>query len=116
MASTSTFRSTTKQNMKVYSARAYKPARTRLTNSVMINIPEYAPTIPKDESVERVGLSGSFFINNNYPITGGTVTMSHYIELPLLRGTTCPIYFPKNTPFLLFLPTTKLEEGYLMYI
>lgn len=112
----SVFSSTTRQIMTVYAARDYDASRPRLTNYVQVNIPEYSPTIPKDEYTENVGLSGSFFVNENYPVTIPSVTLSHYLELPLVRGTTCPVYFEKDTPFLLVCPTLKIEEGKLIYI
>lgn len=106
----------TKQVMKVYAARAYTAEKPRMTNSVLVNIPEYTPTVPKDDQCERIGLSGGYFANQNFPITTGTVKMAHCIELPLLQGTRCPVYMEKGTPFLLFTPSTKIEEGYLLYI
>jgi hypothetical protein len=106
----------TKQVMKVYAARKYDAANPRLTNYVQVNVPEYTPTVPQDDSYEQISLSGSYFANTNFPVTTGTVKMTHCLELPLLRGTTCPVYLEKGTPFLLFTPTTKIEEGYLLYI
>ncbi len=112
----STFTRATRQIMKVYAARAYTPKRPRLTNFVEVNIPEFSPTIPKDDQYELVGLNGSFFANRNYPTTVPQVKLAHCLNLPLLRGTSCPVYFEKDTPFLLILPTLKIEEGYLLYI
>ena len=105
-----------KQVMKVYTAKEYDVNNPRLTNYVLVNIPEYTPTIPQDEHFEQIGLSGGFFVNQNFPVTTGTIKLSHCLELPLLRGTSCPVYIKKGTPFLLFTPTTKIEEGYLLYI
>lgn len=112
----STITDMTKQVTKVYAARDYDVERPRTDRFVEVNTPEYAPTIPKDDQYELVSIGGSYFVNTNYPITSGVVKMTHYLKLPLLRGTTCPVYFKKGTPFLLFTPTTKLEEGYLLYI
>ena len=109
-------RSLNKQVMKVYAARAYTIEKPRLTNYVLVNIPEYTPTIPKDDQFEQIGLSANYFANQNFPVTAGTVRIPHCLELPLLRGTTAPVYFDKGTPFLLFTPTTKIEGGYLLYI
>lgn len=114
--SVSTITDVTKQVTKVYAARDYNADRPRVDRFIEINIPEYAPTIPKDDKYEMVSISGSYFYNSNYPITSGAIKMAHCLKLPLLRGTTCPIYFEKGTPFLLFTPTTKLEEGFLLYI
>lgn len=105
-----------KNMMKVYAARAYTKKRPRTTKYVDINIPEYLPTIPKDNNETHTTLSSGYFVNSNYPITQGTVTTTHYLSLPLLGGTSCPTIFPKGTEFLLFIPTMKIEEGYLMYI
>lgn len=113
---TSIITQASKQVMKVYTAKAYTPANPRTTPYVQINIPEYVPTIPQDGESESIGLSNGFFANSNFQITTGIVQLPHYLELPLLSGTTCPAYMKKGTPFLLFTPTTKLEEGYLMYI
>ncbi len=112
----SIFSSTTRQVMLVYAARDYTPARPRVTNTVQINIPEFSPTIPKDEYYEMVGLNGSFFANKNFPVTMPSVKLAHCLELPLARGTTCPVYFKKDTQFFLICPTLKIEEGRLIYI
>lgn len=105
-----------KQVMKVYAARDYDARNPRLTNYVEINLPEFTPTIPKDDQYEQISISSGYCLNQNFPINGETVRLSHSILLPLLRGTSCPVYFPKNTPFILFTPTTRLEDGYLLYI
>jgi hypothetical protein len=115
-SSDSALKVSTKQVMKVYAARNYDIANPRLTNYVQVNVPEYTPTVPQDDSYEQISLSGSYFVNTNFPVTTGTITMSHCLELPLLGGSNCPVYFDKGTPFLLFTPTTKIEEGYLLYI
>lgn len=116
MNSSSIINQSGKQVMKVYAARDYDAARPRLTNYVEINLPEYTPTIPKDDQYEQISISSGYCLNQNFPINGETVKLSHSITLPLLRGTTCPVYFPKNTAFILFTPTTRLEDGYLLYI
>lgn len=112
----STIQNADKQIMKVYAARDYDITRPRTTNKVEVNIPEYMPALPKDEYTENFGLSSSIFANKNYPVTSGQVTLAHSIELPLLRGTSCPVYFKKGTPFLLLVPTGLIEDGYLIYI
>lgn len=112
----STIKNSGKQVMKVYAARDYDFKRPRLTNFVEINIPEYVPTIPRDDKFEQVGVNGGYCVNSNFPNTTGVVKMTHYISLPLLRGTTCPVYFKKDTPFILFTPTSRIEDGYLLYI
>ena len=116
MSGNSTIEASGKQVMKVYAARDYDVKRPRLTNYVEINLPEYVPTIPKDDQFEQLGISGGYCLNQNFPSTGSTVKLTHCISLPLMRGTTCPVYFPKNTAFLLFTPTSRLEDGFLMYI
>lgn len=106
----------TNQVMKVYSARAYTVKNPRKTKYVQVNIQEYVPTIPQDNQTESIGLASGFFANQNYPVNTGTLTVYHYLEIPLLSGSSCPTIFSKGTPFLLFTPTSKMEEGYLMYI
>lgn len=102
--------------VKVFSARAYTYINPRTTNYVEINLPEALPTVPQDNNTTTITVNNSYTANANYPIGKNTVTVSHSITLPLLRGTTCPVIFRKGTPFLLFCPTGKYEEGYLMYI
>lgn len=104
------------QVMKAYAARAYTPMNPRRSKYIEVNIPEYTPTLPKDNNNVNISVSGSYFVNNNYPITQGIVTTTHSLSLPLLRATTCPVIFNKGTQFLLFVPTKKIEEGYLLYI
>jgi len=111
-----TIKTTDKQVMKVYAARDYDLKHPRLTNYVDINIPEYTPTIPRDDKFEMIGISSNYCANSNFPINDTSVEVTHYITLPLLRGTQCPVYFNKDTPFLLFTPTGRLEEGYLLYM
>lgn len=106
----------TKQVTKVYAARDYNVEFPRVDRYVEVNIPEYAPTIPKDDKFEIVSIGGKYFVNENYPIISGFVKMTHCLSIPLMHGTICPVYFLKGTPFLLYTPTTKLEEGYLLYI
>ena len=114
-----------KQVMKVYAAKSYKdlPWRQNCQTGelppvikILVNIPEYAPTVPQDDSYEQLGLSGSFFENQNFPSTAGTVKMNHCLSLPLLRGSRNPPDIPYGTPLLLLMPTNKIEEGYLIYI
>ena len=105
-----------KQVMKVYAARDYDLERPRLTNYVEVNIPEYTPTIPRDDQYEQIGLSGGYFVNENFQVTTGNIKINHFLTLPLLRGTICPVYFKKDTAFILFTPTTRLEDGFLLYI
>ena len=112
----STIAGSPKEVMKVYAARDYDADNPRTTRFVEVNIPEYVPTIPKDNKYEYVNIQSKYFLNTNYPATSGRIKVTHYVKVPLLSGTTCPTHFPKNTPFLLFVPTTKLEEGYLLYI
>lgn len=117
MANTNTaLNAQSKQVMKVYTARAYTEKNPRLSNEVEINAPEYVPTVPKDDKKETVSMAPNYFANSNFPITTRVATLSHSMKLPLLRGTTCPIYMDKGTAFLLFTPTAKIEEGYLLYI
>lgn len=101
---------------KVYSAKDYDPKTPRLTNRVEVNLPDYMPTIPQDAEYTNIAIRSGFFVNDNYPNAAGTVESVHSMELPLMRGTTCPIYFKQGTLFLLYTPTTKIEEGYLIYI
>ena len=82
----------------------------------VVNLPEYVPTIPRDEYYEQISVQNNFCANKNFPVTDSTIKMTHAIELPLLQGTTCPVTFPKDTPFLLFMPTSRVEEGFLLYI
>ena len=105
-----------KQVMKVYTAKAYTKKEPRLTNEVEINAPEYVPTVPKDDKKESIAMTPNYFENTNYPITTRVATLSHSMKLPLLRGTTCPIYMKKGTPLFLYMPTAKIEEGYLLYV
>lgn len=101
---------------KVYAARDYDYKNPRTDNYVEVNLPEHTPTVPMDGQYTDVAIQTGYFVNSNYPNAAGTVKSVHYFKLPLLKGTTCPVYFEKGTPFLLFTPTTKMEEGYLLYI
>lgn len=105
-----------KNIMKAYAARAYTILNPRKTNYIEVNVPEYVPTLPKDNNIVNMTVSGSYFVNTNYPITQGRVITTHAIELPLARGTNCPTLFDKGTTFLLLIPNTKIEEGYLIYL
>lgn len=116
MAKVSTIQTADKQVMKVYAAREYDHKNPRMTDYVEINMPEYVPTIPRDSQYEQIGITNNFCANQNFPVTDSTIKMVHSIELPLLQGTTCPVIFPKDTPFLLFTPTTRIEDGFLLYI
>lgn len=101
---------------KVYASRDYDEKTPRMTNFVEVNIPEYMPTIPQDGEYTNVSIRSNYFVNKNYPNATGTIKSVHSISLPLLKGTTCPVYFLKGARFLLYTPTTKIEEGFLLYI
>ena len=116
MSKISTIQTPDKQVTKVYAARDYDVRRPRMTDYVLVNLPEYVPTIPRDEYYEQISVQNNFCANKNFPVTDSTIKMTHAIELPLLQGTTCPVIFPKDTPFLLFTPTSRVEEGFLLYI
>lgn len=118
-------KSTNKQVMRVYAAKTYKnlpwkqdeeTGELPSTVYITVNIPEFTPTVPTDDSYEQLGLSGSFFENKNFPTTTGTIQMSHYLTLPIARGSRIPPTITYGTPFLLFMPTNKIEEGYLIYL
>ena len=102
--------------MKVFSAKAYTYINPRETNYVEVNIPEALPTVPQDSDSNVISINAGYTANTNYPIGKTSITVSHSLSLPLLRGTTFPTIFSKGTPFLLFTPTGKYEEGYLLYI
>lgn len=112
----STISATDKQVMKVYAAKKYDAKNPRIDNYVEVNIPEYVPTIPMDDSVEQIGLNLGMVVNTNWPRTATIVKMSHSLRLPLLRGTTCPVYFEKGTPFLLLNPNDDISNSFLIYI
>lgn len=101
---------------KVYASRDYTPSNPRTTNRVEVNLPDYMPTVPQDGNYTNISVQTGYFVNNNYPNATGTVKSVHYMALPLLKGTVCPTLFSKGTVFLLFTPTTKIEEGYLLYV
>lgn len=101
---------------KAYASRAYDVANPRIDNYIEVNIPEYMPTVPQDNEYTNIAVRTGYFVNTNYPNTTATIKSTHYIKLPLLAGTTCPIYLEQGAPFLLFTPTEKPEEGYLLYI
>lgn len=101
---------------KVYAARDYNNKSPRMDEYIEVNLPEHTPTVPMDSGYTNISIGGGYFVNTNYPNTTGIIKSMHYYRLPLLRGTTCPIFFKKGTPFLLFTPTAKMEEGYLIYI
>lgn len=103
--------------MKVYASHAYTAGSPRTTDYVDVNIPEYAPTIPQDESYSLVNSSSQYFTNTNYGSkSSGSVELAHHISIKLARGTCCPTVFPKGTEFLLFYPSGKIEEGVLIYL
>ena len=112
----STIDAPSKQVLQVYAARTYDYKNPRFTNYVEVNVPEYVPTIPRDNAYETLGLASTFCANKNFPVNNTSIKVTHYLTLPLLRATQCPVYFPKDTPFLLFCPSGKIEEGYLLYI
>lgn len=101
---------------KAYAARDYTPDKPRTSPYIEVNIPEYMPTIPQDGSYTNIALTNSYFVNDNYPNTTGIVKASHFIALPLMYGTFCPVYFKKGTQFLLIVSTNKMEEGRLVYL
>lgn len=118
-------KSINKQVMKVYAAKTYRNLEWKQdeetgelpdTIYITVNIPEFTPTVPNDDSYEQIGLSGSFFENKNFPTTGGAVQLSHYITLPIVRGSRVPPTINYGEPLLLCMPTNKIEEGYLIYI
>jgi len=105
-----------KTAMKVYAARAYTPENPRMDRYIQINAPEHLPTIPNDDQETTTILQTSYFKNVNFPTNQQVIKNSHFLQLPLMQGTSCPSIFPKGTPFLLVCPTEKLEEGFLIYI
>lgn len=100
---------------KAYAARDYTPTDPRLDQYIEVNLPEYMPTLPQDGNHTNFSLQSGYFVNTNYPNVTGTVKTVHYMKLPLLQGTLCPRLFSKGSVFLLFTPTSKVEEGYLIY-
>ena len=101
---------------KVYASRDYDLTTRRVDEYVEVNLPEYMPTIPQDGNYTNYAITTGYFVNENYPNAAGVVKSVHYIKLPILRGTICPVIFPKGSVFLLFTPTDKIEEGYLVYV
>lgn len=112
----STIRTSNKQIMKVFAAREYDLSHPRLTNYVEVNIPEYTPTIPRDANRETFALTPRYCVNTNFPVNSNAITIAHYVKLPLVKGSHCPVYFKKDTPFLLLSPSGRIEDGYLLYI
>lgn len=102
--------------MKVYAARDYKDITHRTDRKVQVNIPEYMPTIPQDDKSTNLTIESGYFLNENYPITAGILESSHALELPLLEGSRAPVRFNKGAEFILFFPTGKVEEGFLIFI
>ena len=104
-----------KQILKVYAARKYDEWRP-CYGYVEVNIPEYLPSTPKDNGVERIGLNRNLFANPNYPANANSIEISHSLNLKILMGTSYPIYFEKGTEFLLLTHSGEIEDGYLMII
>lgn len=104
-----------KQILKVYAARTYDRWHPCVGN-VEINVPEYLPSTPQDISTEQYGLNKRLFANINYPIISRTVSISHSINLRILKGTAYSRYFPKGTEFLLLTPSGEIEDGYLIMV
>ena len=102
--------------MKVYSSRKYIDDTYRKDNYVEVNLPEYVPNIPQDNEYAEIALPRKYFKNENYPSTRDVIKELHYLKLPLLHGTICPVRFNKGAEFLLIYPTGKLEEGFLLWI
>lgn len=105
-----------KSIMQVYAAKAYTSSSPRKTAYIEVNIPEYLPTLPKDDKITNLTAPASYFVNTNYPKTKGNIKTSHSVALPLARGSSCPTIFKKGTAFILMCPSPKIEEGYLFYI
>lgn len=104
-----------KQILKVYAARTYDKYNP-CYGYVEINVPEYLPSTPKNNGSERFGLNKNLFANKNYPATSKYVTISHSINLKILKGTSYSRYFSKGTQFLLLTPSGEIEDGYLIQI
>lgn len=102
--------------MKVYAARDYKDIKRRVDNMIQVNLPEYFPTVPKDDKYTELAINPDYFVNKNFPVTTNVVKSPHYLILPLLPGTTAPVRFNKGAEFMLFYPTGKIEEGYLLFM
>lgn len=102
--------------MKVYSSRKYIDDKYRKDNFVEVNLPEYVPTTPQDNEYSEIALPKKYFINTNYPATRDVIKEPHFLKLPILHGTMCPVRFNKGAEFLLIYPTGKIEEGFLLYI
>jgi len=102
--------------MKVYAARDYKDDDYRKDNYVEVNLPEYLPTTPKNDEYTEMVIPADYFANQNFPVTQDVVESKHCTGLPLLRGTVCPVRFNKGAEFILYYPTGKLEEGYLVFL
>ena len=102
----------TKRVMWGYAARSYDIYNPRSTRYVQVNIPA---TLPQDDKDNKISLGNNYFINENYPSVEATATSLHYYTLPLLAGTSCPVYFDKGTKFMVMCPTDKIEESYIIY-
>jgi len=105
----------TKQVMQVYSARGYTSKDPRKSNIIPVNVPEYLPTVPQDNKYTYLNLPGNYFANKNFPISRGSIKLSHSVNLPLMSGNNCPTIFDKGTKFTLLIPNYKIETGYLIY-
>lgn len=110
----STIQPTGKQGIQVYAAKAYT-VDDPCYGYVEINTPENLPSTPMDDSLENYGLTGSYFVNTNYP-TSSVAYMSHCLRLPIMAGTPYPVTFPKGTPFMLITANSEVEDGKLVYI
>lgn len=96
-----------RQIMKAYCAKDYTEDNPRPSGYCEVNIPDYLPTVPKDDKYTEMNISGSYFINGNYPITTGTIKNMHSVKLPVMRGTSCPTYLSKGEEFILISPNLQ---------
>ena len=114
----STIVSADRGTMKVYAARDYIDADYRKTNYVEVNAPEFLPTTPKDDEEVDFELPKvkDYVLNCNYPELRETVSIQHFISLPIYKGTYAPVRFNKGAEFLLIYPTSQLEAGSLIFI
>lgn len=110
------FTSTERTVMKVYAARDYIDITRRTDDTVEVNLPEYMPTQPQDNQYTDIVVQSNYFVNDNYPVTQDTIKALHYLKLPLMHGTICPVRFNKGAEFLLLYPTGKVEEGHLIFL
>jgi len=108
--------STIRGQMKVYAARDYIDVTRRVDNYVQVNVPEYLPTTPQDDSYTNIVVQSGYFMNTNYPVTQDIIKSVHYLTLPIMHGTFAPVRFKKGAEFMLYYPTGKVEEGYLVFL